>query len=248
VTPPDDVSTFGHEIAAGLSLILAGGFVGAYFVGSIALGGYVRKESDVDIVAVCDEEMDEATSQAVIEKVLELTPNCPARGLELTLYRARVASSPRTDTGFELNVNGGPRMPRSVHRSPLDEPRFWYVLDRAIAHRYGVAISGPPGREIFADVPRHVLLEVMGESMRWHREHERASLYSVLNASRAWRFAVDDVLGSKLEGARWARPRWQTPSLIDAAVDLRHGRPAQLDAAEVDRFLDHVERALVRAE
>jgi hypothetical protein len=248
VTPPDDVSAFGHEIAAVLRLTLADGFVGAYFVGSIALGGYVRGESDIDIVAVCDEEMDAATRQVVIEKVLELTPNCPARGLEFTLYRARVASPPRADTGFELNVNGGPRMPRSVHLSPQDEPRFWYVLDRAIAHRYGVAISGPPGREVFADIPRHVLLDVIGESMRWHREHEKATLYSVLNASRAWRFAVEDVLGSKLEGARWARPRWQTPSLIDAAVDLRHGRPAQLDAEEVDRFLDHIEQVVVEAE
>ena len=248
MTPPDDVSAFGHDIAAVLSLLLADGFVGAYFVGSIALGGYVRGESDIDIVAVCHEEVGEPTRQAVVEKVLEVTANCPARGLEFTLYRARVASCPRADTGFELNVNGGPRMPRSVHLSPHDQPRFWYVLDRAIAHRYGVAISGPSGREVFADIPRHVLLEVMGESMRWHREHEKATLYSVLNASRAWRFAVEDVLGSKLEGARWARPRWQTPVLIDAAVDLRHGRPSHLDAEEVDRFLDHVERVLVRAE
>jgi len=55
VTPLDDVSAFGHEIAAVLSVVLADGFVGAYFVGSIALGGYARAESDIDIVAVCDE-------------------------------------------------------------------------------------------------------------------------------------------------------------------------------------------------
>jgi predicted nucleotidyltransferase len=144
VAPPDDVSAFGHEIEAVLISILADGFVGAYFVGSVALGGFIRGESDIDVVAVCGEEVDEAMKQPVVEKVLEVTANC-TRGLEFTLYRARVASSPRADTGFELNVNGGPRMPRSVHLSPHDEPRFWYVLDRAIAHRYGVAISGPPG-------------------------------------------------------------------------------------------------------
>ena len=248
MTPPDDVAAFGHEIAAVLSSTLADGFVGVYFVGSIALGGYVEGESDIDIVAVCYAAVDDAMRQAVVEKVLEVTASCPARGLELTLYQARVASSPHAETGFELNVNGGPRMPRSVHLSPRDQPRFWYVLDRAIAHRVGVAISGPPGSEVFADIARDVLLEVMAESMRWHREHEKATLYSVLNASRAWRFAVEDVLGSKLEGARWARQRWQTPALIDAAVDLRHGRPARLDAEQVDRFLDHVERVLVRAE
>lgn len=84
----------------------------------------------------------------------------------------------------------------------------------------------------------------MTESMRWHREHEKATLYSVLNASRAWRFAAEDALGSKLDGAAWARERWSNPEVIDAAVDLRHGRPAVLDAAEVDRLLDHVESTL----
>jgi hypothetical protein len=44
--------------------------------------------------------------------------------------------------------------------------------------------------------------------MRWHREHELATLNSVLNASRAWRFAIEGVFGSKLGGAAWARGRW----------------------------------------
>jgi hypothetical protein len=88
----------------------------------------------------------------------------------------------------------------------------------------------------------------MIESMRWHREHEKATLYSVLNARRAWRFAAEDVLASKLEGAAWARERWPQPWVIDAAVDLRHGRPATLDAVEVDTLLDHVERTLVNCE
>jgi hypothetical protein len=83
--------------------------------------------------------------------------------------------------------------------------------------------------------------------MRWHREHEKATLYSVLNASRAWRFATEDALGSKLEGAAWARERWSSPWVIDAAVDLRYGRPATLDPAEVETLLDHVENALVES-
>ncbi len=246
--PPEDASSFGHEIAAVLSSALTDELVGAYFVGSIALGGYVRGESDIDIVAVCRNELAEATKRAIADRLLEATIHCPARGLEFTLYRAEVASCPPRDADFELNVNGGPRMARHARLSSQDQPRFWYVLDRAIAHSQGIAICGPPPGEVFARVPRQLLLEVLGESMRWHRENEKATLYSVLNASRAWRFAVDDVLGSKLDGARWARRRWRARSLIDAAVDLRHGRPARLDAGEVDRFLAHVERVLARAE
>lgn len=247
MAPAEDVVVFGRAVAAVLGSVLEDELVGAYFVGSVALGGYVRGESDIDIVAACVHQVDEETKAALAESLWETTVDCPARGLEFTLYRADVASSSAKDAAFEVNVNGGPGMTRNVHLSAQDEPGFWYVLDRAIAHRHAIAISGPPAAEVFSDISRQLLLEVMGESMRWHREHEKATLYSVLNAGRAWRFAVDDVLGSKLEGAAWARHRWDS-SLIDAAVDLRHGLPARLDAAEVDRFLGHVERVLARAQ
>lgn len=247
VTPPEDAAAFGHDVAAVLASTLADELVGVYFVGSIALGGHVRGESDIDITAVCRHRLGEATKHALADRLLEATIRCPARGLEFTLYLADVASSLPENADFELNVNGGPRMAREVRLLWHDQPRFWYVLDRAIAHRAGIAIRGLPAAEVFAQVPRRLLLDVMGESMRWHREHEKASLYSVLNASRAWRFAVEDVLGGKLDGAAWARARWQDPSLVDAAVDLRHGRPARLDPGEVDRFLAHVEGVLAAA-
>ena len=66
----------------------------------------------------------------------------------------------------------------------------------------------------------------------------------MLNAARAWRFAVTGELGSKLDGASWAANRWYRPSVIDAAVELRHGRPAHLDATEVDELLNHVQHVL----
>lgn len=241
---PDDLVAFGDHVARVLQSSLGPDFVGAYFVGSIALGGYVPGESDVDIVAVCERCLFGEKKQAVATEILHATTVCPARGLEFTLYRRDVASSPPSQADFEVNVNGGPRMDTSVHVVPEDEPRFWYVIDRAIAHRRGVAITGPPAVDVFADASRTQLLEMMRESMRWHRRHEKATLYSVLNGSRAWRFAAEDILGSKLAGATWARRRWPNPSLIDAAVDLRHGRPAHLDEEAVDEFLDHVEHAL----
>lgn len=246
VNPPDDVSMFGGVVARILSSILGEDFVGAYFVGSIALGGYVNGESDLDILAVCRRAVDDPSKHAVAEQLLLAAADCPARGLEFTLYRLDAVSSPPNQADFEINVNGGPRMPQSV-QSADEQPAFWYILDRAIAHRHGVAIVGPPAHAVVADVPRTVLLQAMLESMRWHREHEKATLYSVFNACRAWRFAEADVLGSKLDGAEWARRRWQMPALIDTAVALRHGRHAHLDASEVDRFLVHVERHLARA-
>ena len=242
--PPHATDRFGRQVAGILESTLGADLVGVYFVGSIALGGYVNGQSDIDITAVCRRRPAARTKQALAGRLLEATAGCPARGLEFTLYRAEVVSSLPRDADFELNVNGGPRMDREVRLHWQGQPRFWYVLDRAVAHRHGMAIVGRPAAEVFLDIPRATLLDDMGESMRWHREHEKATLYSVLNACRAWRFAVDNILGSKRDGARWARSRWGAPSLIDAAVRLRHGHPARLDAAEVDAFLVHVEGVL----
>lgn len=240
----EDVAAFGDHIAVLLHSLLAEEIIGTYFVGSVALGGYVAGESDLDILAVCERRITDEKKSALANEVLPATALCPARGLEFTLYRLDVAAAPPVATDFEVNVNGGPRMSSSVHVAPEEEPSFWYVLDRAIAHRHGVVISGPPAKDVFADAPRSQLLNAMQESMRWHRKHERATLYSVLNASRAWRFAKEDVLGSKLTGASWARSRWRSPSLIDAALALRHGRAGYLDEDEVDGFLDYVEHEL----
>ena len=62
------------------------------------------------------------------------------------------------------------------------------------------------------------MLDALVQSMRWHRTHERATLYSVLNAGRAWRFAAADVLGA-------ARVRYEDAiyqAWPDRLLDLLH--------------------------
>jgi predicted nucleotidyltransferase len=239
VTTPE-VAEFGDQVTDVLARTLDTDLVGVYFVGSVALGGYVPGESDVDMAAVSESALSDPQKQRVASAIVEASAACPTRGLEFTLYRREVARSRPTGADFEVNANGGPRMPTDVHIHAAAEPGFWYVLDRAIAHRSGVAISGPPSRTIFADVPRSMLLDAMYESMAWHRAHEKATFYSVLNACRAWRFAQENVLGSKLEGAAWARDRWPDTGVIDSAVALRRGEDAALNGSAVDALLSTV--------
>jgi hypothetical protein len=238
--PTADVAAFGEHVRDTLAGTLGADLLGVYFVGSVALGGYVPGESDIDIAAVTTSALTDPRKRTVASAVIDTSAACPARGLELTVYRHDVVRSAPTGGDFEVNANGGPRMAAAVHLDPALESGFWYVLDRAVAHRSGLAIAGPPARAVFADVPRGTLLDAMQESLAWHRAHEKATLYSVLNACRAWRFAEEDVLGSKLEGAAWARTRWSDPGVIDAAVALRHGQEVSLDATAVDELLSSV--------
>jgi hypothetical protein len=247
--PTSEIVEFGDRVLEVLAGTLGDDLIGVYFVGSVALGGYVPAESDVDIAAVTESALGTVLKGRVASAIVEVSEVCPARGVEFTLYRGDVAGSLPVAADFEVNANGGPRMPTAVHLDPGSEPGFWYVLDRAIAHRAGVVISGPPPSGVFADVPRRTLLDAMYESMAWHRVHEKATLYSVLNACRAWRFADEDVLGSKLDGAAWARTRCLDPSVIDAAVAMRQGEEAAgLEESAVDDLLSEVLTRLAEAE
>ncbi|WP_435771519.1 aminoglycoside adenylyltransferase domain-containing protein [Nocardioides sp. SYSU DS0651] len=242
-----EVDEFGDRVAGVLERALGPDLVGVYFVGSVALGGYVPGGSDIDLVAVSESALGAAQGLEVASAVLEVSEACPARGVEFTLYRREEAATPPTGADFEVNVTGGPRMPTAVRMDAGGEPGFWYVLDRAIAHRSAVVVTGPPPSTVFADVPRAALLGAMSDSMRWHRAHERTTLHSVLNACRAWRFAEEDVLGSKLEGAAWARSRWPEPDVIDAAVALRRGEEATLEGAAVGALLSAVTERLLES-
>jgi len=160
----DPVAVFGEAVVQVLVDVVGQDLVGAWFVGSVALGGYVPGHSDVDVVAVAEVAMTRPQKQGVASVIVDVSRECPGRGLEFTLYRRQVAASAPTGADFEVNANGGPRMPTAIHLDPAVEPGFWYVLDRAVAHRAGVAISGPPPSEVFAQVPRATLLDAMHDS------------------------------------------------------------------------------------
>ncbi len=128
---------------------------------------------------------------------------CPARGLELVVYRAAVADAGRPDPGFEVELNTGPRMPFRATWSGADrqlaDGTFWYAIDRSILAENGLALLGPPAGTLFRSVPDEDLIALLIASLRWHlgpvddpvpdAEAESAPWTddAVLNACRAWR-------------------------------------------------------------
>src|SRR4051812_27210505 len=84
---PEEVAAFGREVVASLRNGLGAELVGVYFVGSIALGGFVAGESDVDVIGVMERAIRDEDKPSLVDAVLATTTSCPARGLELTLYR-----------------------------------------------------------------------------------------------------------------------------------------------------------------
>jgi hypothetical protein len=220
------------ELTRRLGALLGGELVGVYAGGSYGLGAYEPGRSDIDVTVVVAGALSHAAKQAIVERLRHEALPCPARGLELVVYPLATARGGGGEPGFELNLNTGSAMGFRVDEAPGDIEGFWFAIDRSILRAHGVALTGPPAADLFAPIPRAALLELLQESIRWHRDSDvPLGSDTVLNTCRALRFASEGTWSSKREAGAWAT---QEP-IVAAALA---GEP--LERAAVARFLDAV--------
>jgi hypothetical protein len=186
------------------------------------------------------------TAEAVVAGLRHEALACPARCLELVVYRRETARSGSAAPDFELNLNTGEGIPLLV-QSRGDAGAIgshWFAIDRSILAQAGIVLLGPPAGEVFAPIPLRNLLPVVGASVRWHREHATEPSDAVLNACRALRYAAEARWSSKPTAGRWAVEHRLVPAdLVTRALAARtEGRP--LHAPDVDTFLDAAETRL----
>lgn len=215
-----------------------------YAGGSFALGDYVPRRSDLDVAAVCAGALVRRRKETIVDRLRHEALPCPARGLEFVLYREETVRTPSAAAGFELDLNTGARMPFKAALDPSADPPFWYAIDRAIYRRHGVTLHGLPAAELFTAIPRRLLLSSLVDAVRWHGARGVArDDDAVLNACRAWRFAVEGSWSSKPAAGEWALARVEDGELVAAALAARvSGRP--LPRVRVERFLRDIERRL----
>jgi hypothetical protein len=220
------------ELTRRLGALLGGELVGVYAGGSYGLGAYEPGRSDIDVTVVVAGALSHAAKQAIVERLRHEALPCPARGLELVVYPLATARGGGGEPGFELNLNTGAAMGFRVDEAPGDIEGFWFAIDRSILRAHGVALTGPPAADLFAPIPRATLLELLQESIRWHRDSDvPLGSDTVLNTCRALRFASEGTWSSKREAGAWAAHE----PIVAAALA---GEP--LERAAVARFLDAV--------
>lgn len=221
-------------LAEALEEVLGQQLVGVYVHGSIALGGFHPKTSDIDVLGICTQSVSSDTKAIIASKLLELAP--PARGLEFSLLTRQATQEPVRQVPFELHVAREPEVhvvDGATHEGDED-----LVLAIEICRRAGIALYGPPPEQVFAPIPEEWLLDMCDRELAWIKDHpsRTPAESAVLQACRAWRYAQERVLSSKVESGRWALGRAVPEGdLIETAVARKLGD----DGAEVDH-----ERAL----
>jgi predicted nucleotidyltransferase len=226
---PEAQRAYLDALAEALREVLEDDLVGVYVHGSIALGGFYPRTSDIDVLGICARPISSDTKADIASRLLELTP--PAKGLEFSLLTARAAQEPARKVPFELHVAMEPEVhvvDGATHEGDED-----LVLAIEICRRAGIALYGPPPEQSFAPIPEEWLLDMCDRELAWIQYHpaRTPAESSVLQACRAWRYAEERVLSSKVESGRWAIDRGVPErDLIEAALARTMGD----DVAEVD--------------
>lgn len=217
--------------------------VGAYQVGSFALGGG-DDASDVDFLVVVEREPD-PRQEAALRGLHARLPDLPgpwAQHLEGSYApRAELRRLVRPARPWLYVDNGDRHLVRSVHDNTL--------ATRWVAREHGIVLAGPDPRELVDPVTADALrLDALDVLAGWDRALARqpdrlaavwAQQEHVLGLCRLLHRSAHGAVGTKAAAARWAltvlEERWHR--LVRGAVDGRRDgwdrvrRPA--DAADV---------------
>ncbi|WDZ82456.1 nucleotidyltransferase domain-containing protein [Micromonospora cathayae] len=215
--------------------VLGGNLVGGYAAGSVALDAYQPGRSDIDVALLCAQAPGSARGRELVARLRHEALPCPARGLELVLYRTAVARSGTPEPGFDLELNTGPGLPfrASVagHDRPAADGLFWYGLDRSILHQHGQTLFGPPAAEAFTDPAPADLRRLLVDALRWWLARPQpdgtgpapGAGDAVLGACRSLvRFRDGEWLPKVGAGRRLLRTGWPA-EVIERSIAARSG-------------------------
>ncbi|KAJ9111652.1 hypothetical protein QFC19_001009 [Naganishia cerealis] len=230
---PDDVRTYLTTLRdALLGALSVQEVLQIYLIGSASYtSGYISGQSDLDVAVVTRSRLEKSALARVPEFCSHSALPCPADKLELVVYAYEDVhlDHPALPYNISLNYNTGRSLPRDHERygnNPDDSPH-WFILDIAAAHANNLALlDGPAFADIFTPrLGRRQVLDALQTSLQWHIEHEPTSANAVLNACRGWRWAVQGVFGSKLEGGKYALSRLsgEAEHVVQTAIDMRTG-------------------------
>lgn len=219
-----DIAAYLDEVVARVRRAAGPELVGAYAGGSYALGAYVPGRSDLDVAVVVRAAAARQLKEELVARLRHEVLPCPARGLELVVYRQTVVRSPALDALFELNLNTGAAMPFRVDLEADVADAHWFAIDRSILNQAGLALVGPPAAELFAPIPPRTLAPVLLEALRWHAGGEAQGDDAVLNACRSLRFVEEGVWSSKPDAGAWAFGQVADGDLVRAALAVRSGQ------------------------
>lgn len=217
-----------QEMSAKAQDALGDAVSGVYLHGSLAIGGFNPRRSDIDLLIVVDRVPDRRALHALTRATLNLHDRLPeGRAIEFTVVE---------DSALRVFTHPAPFVYHysSAHRDKYAaDPNYicggWTDPDLAaqvaVAYERGIALYGRPLRETYPPVPEtDYRSSILHDVSTAETDILHNPVYVVLNLCRVLLFAEEKRMSSKQEGGEWALealPQWQ--DVVETALNAYRG-------------------------
>lgn len=217
-----------------LSHLCGQNLLGIYLHGSLALGGFQPRRSDIDVIVVTGQRMDLETKRACITMLLRVSKMpCPIDIRFLVQSRLFPFQHPlpcdfqydetwRETTQQDLRDGSW----KDWHERTWRDPDL--TIDLTVLHHAGIRLCGKPITEMFPPVSAHPFQEAIIQTMQIARDHPMQNPVSfVLNDCRASAYLQEGLILSKDAGGMWGLTHLpdQYHPLFEQSLALYRGEP-----------------------
>lgn len=250
-----DIKDVVFQLKNGTKEILEDEFIGFYIHGSLAMGGFNPRTSDIDILVVTKNQLNDEMKRLLVTFFLTKSTNpypveisilnkdqltkwkhpCPYDFHYSEFWRERIESDLLNGTFKFLNSEKNEDIDLAAHIT--------------ITNHRGICIEGPPIHVVFPSIPReHYISSIMDDFHDCLGNIEKDPVYCALNLIRVYWYLKEGKISSKQEAGNWglsSLPK-ELNSTIQKAVHsyADEQQTLKFETKELVAFRDYFKRNL----
>lgn len=181
---------------------------GVYLHGSIAMGCFNPRKSDIDIWVVVEDAITDLQKKMFMDGIIALNDNSQVKGIEISIVRSEYCKNFVYPTPFDLHFSN---MHLSLYKSnPTEYIKKMIGTDRDLAAHFvitkkrGIVLYGKEINDVFGEIPSEVYLDsIKSDIINSQDEVIDNPIYIILNLCRVLAYMQDGLVLSKKEGGEW---------------------------------------------
>ena len=188
--------------------ILGSKLTGVYLHGSLAFGCFTWATGDIDFLVVVEEPLTQAEKETLIRVLLDMTPDAPPKGFEMSVVLRKDCAPVVHPVPFELHFSNAHKVRAEADLSAYCRDMHGVDPDLAahfvVVRAVGQTLYGPPVEAVFGEVPRSDYVDsILSDVENAEADIAGNPVYVTLNLCRVLACLQDGLMLSKQQGGQW---------------------------------------------
>lgn len=229
--------------------ILCDNLIGIYLHGSLAMGCYNEKKSDIDLLVVVKNDIPRKMKRRYMDMVVALNNKAPSKGIELSIVKEAACKPFVYPTPFELHfsvthLNWYLSNPEDYIEKMNGTDKDLAAHFTIIYHR-GKTLYGKEIKSVFSEVSSENYIDSIWLDIKNAKEDIiDNTMYIILNLCRVLAYKKERLILSKREGGEWVLHHLSDPqykkTVLFALEEYKTGNAMSITQEDAVRFAEYM--------